>query len=237
MVRKNGAIVPETGLTIQQTQAVKILLEGCSFRQCCERLGIAERTLWRWRKQAAFQRALHTGMLEAFNSSGGQGLSLLPEIIDTLKAIMRNSGASNSDRIAACKVLITSANEYQIRKQLESQVFELESRLMKLARFAGDSYSQSPEGDVASDASGVTVDVSTAPSFGEAAASGDDPFEGITAADPAAYIHDVDDPAPSSCPDDLDRDRPLTPGQQGIEQDDVNLTEATEWLRALTREA
>lgn len=125
----------EHGLTVQQRIAVKELLQGKTYRETAALLQVNERTLWRWRKMPGFQKAFKQGLSENFDRPGAQGVSLLPDVIKTLKEIVQNPLSSDSDKISASRVLITSAHEYQIRKNLEHQIFELEQRLIKLANF------------------------------------------------------------------------------------------------------
>lgn len=123
------------GLNARQRLSIDCLVNrGMTIRRTADELNISENTIYRWRRNPLYLKAYQHAMASQFDNSGGHGVSLLPEVIQQLSTILRSSESSNSDKIQASKVLITSAHEYQIRKGLEAKISELERRLIKLAQ-------------------------------------------------------------------------------------------------------
>ena len=106
-----------------------MLAAGNTIRATAIKAGITEKTVWSYRQRKPVQDAIYARQAEMFDGTGGQGLSLLPEVVQTLREIVNDPEARSSDRIQASRALISSANEYQARRQLERQIRDLEARL------------------------------------------------------------------------------------------------------------
>lgn len=117
------------GLTETERIVVEMLAAGNTIRATAIKAGLAERTVWVYRQKKHVQDAIYARQCEMFDGTGGQGLSLLPEVVSTLRDIVNDPESRASDKIQASRVLISSANEYQARRQLERQIRDLETRL------------------------------------------------------------------------------------------------------------
>lgn len=124
-------------LSEQQRIMVDSLIEGVSIKETAERCGVTPKTIWTWRQIPLVKHFVLEGLAEKHDVSGGQGTSMLPEVMTRMKEIatspLSNTSISNSDRIAAAKVIIAGAADYQNRKILERQINLLETRLVKLS--------------------------------------------------------------------------------------------------------
>lgn len=117
------------GLTENERIVVEMLAAGNTIRATAIKAGLSERTIWVYRQKKHIQDAIYARQSEMFDGTGGQGLSMLPEVVETLRDIVNDPESRASDRIQASRVLISSANEYQARRQLERQIRDLETRL------------------------------------------------------------------------------------------------------------
>jgi DNA-binding CsgD family transcriptional regulator len=116
-------------LTERERIVVEMLAAGNTMRATAIKAGLSEKSIWNYRKRKHVQEAIYARQAEMFDGTGGQGLSLLPEVVQTLRDIVNDTEARASDRIQASRALIASANEYQARRQLERQIRDLEARL------------------------------------------------------------------------------------------------------------
>lgn len=117
------------GLREQERLAADLLARGKTCREVARALGIAEKTLYNWRKRPAVQRAIYNMQQELIESSESQHVALMPEAIATLTEIMNDPEARASDRIAASRALLNGAAAYQERKLLERTVSDLEAQI------------------------------------------------------------------------------------------------------------
>ena len=127
MIARNPNIVD--GLREQERLAADLLARGKTCREVARALGIAEKTLYNWRKRPAVQRAIYNMQQELIDSSESRHVALMPEAIKTLTEIMNDPNARASDRIAASRALLNGAAAYQERKLLERTVSDLESQI------------------------------------------------------------------------------------------------------------
>jgi hypothetical protein len=118
---------PIDGLREQERMAVALLARGKNNRETATELGIAERTLYNWRQKPVVQRAIFLRQQQIISDNESQTIELLPEAIDTLKAIMRDPLARPSDRIAASRALINGAGRYQETQMLNRKLANLEA--------------------------------------------------------------------------------------------------------------
>lgn len=137
MVARNPNIVD--GLREQERLAADLLARGKTCREVARALGIAEKTLYNWRKRPAVQRAIYNMQQELIDSSESRNLALMPEAIATLTEIMADTNARASDRIAASRALLNGAAAYQERKLLERTVADLEQQIYGLTQLPAES--------------------------------------------------------------------------------------------------
>lgn len=127
------------GLREQERLAADLLARGKTCREVARALGIAEKTLYNWRKRPAVQRAIYNLQQELIDSSESRNLALMPEAIATLTEIMADTNARASDRIAASRALLNGAAAYQERKLLERTVADLEQQIYGLMQLPTES--------------------------------------------------------------------------------------------------
>lgn len=132
----SAAPSPIDGLTERERACVELLASGKTVRETARCIGVSEKTIWNYRQRRHVQEAVFRRQTETFDRTGSQGLSLLPEVVEALRSIVRGVNSKgqpvlrdNRDVIAASRVLISSANEYQARRQLERQIADLEARI------------------------------------------------------------------------------------------------------------
>ena len=123
--------------------AADLLARGKTCREVARALGIAEKTLYNWRKRPAVQRAIYNLQQELIDSSESKGLALMPEAIATLTSIMNDENARASDRIAASRALLNGAAAYQERKLLERTISDLESQIYGLLQVPAETVAPS----------------------------------------------------------------------------------------------
>lgn len=107
--------------------AVALLAQGKTNRATATELGISERALYNWRQKPVVQRAIFLRQQQIISDNESQTIELLPEAISTLKAIMQDSRARPSDRIAASRALINGAGRYQETQMLNRKLANLEA--------------------------------------------------------------------------------------------------------------
>lgn len=129
MGRRSDRVLGPDGLHEIERIVVEMLAAGNTVRATAIKAGVSEKTVWVYRQKKHIQEAIYARQTEMFDGTGGQGLSLLPEVVTTLRDIVNDPETRASDKIQASRVLISSANEYQQRRVLERQIRDLETRL------------------------------------------------------------------------------------------------------------
>lgn len=143
MTARNPNVID--GLREQERLAADLLARGKTCREVARALGIAEKTLYNWRKRPAVQRAIFNLQQELIDSSESRGLALMPEAIATLTSIMNDENARASDRIAASRALLNGAAAYQERKMLERTVSDLEHQIYGLLQIPAETVDDGAE--------------------------------------------------------------------------------------------
>ena len=146
MVARNPNIVD--GLRENERLAADLLARGKTCREVARALGIAEKTLYNWRKRPAVQRAIYNMQQELIDSSQSRNVALMPEAIATLTSIMNDENARASDRIAASRALLNGAAAYQERKLLERTVSDLEHQIYGLLQIPAEAVPETDGDDL-----------------------------------------------------------------------------------------
>lgn len=124
-------------LSEQQRIMVDHLIEGVPLKEIAKTVGVTTKTLWIWRQIPLVKHFILEGLADKHDVSGGQGTSMLPAVMERMKEIatspLTDPRCSNADRIAAAKVIIAGAGDYQNRKILERQLNMLETRLARMS--------------------------------------------------------------------------------------------------------
>lgn len=127
---------PRDGLTARQRLAVDLLAKGHTIRHVARELGVTERTITRYRSMPTVMKAVYRVQQEFLQSTDARGVSHAPEAVETLKAIVSNPDARDSDRIAASRALLNGAQAYAERRILERQIRDLENLLRTMTDVA-----------------------------------------------------------------------------------------------------
>jgi transposase-like protein len=123
---------PIDGMLPRERLAASLLARGKTCRAVAIELNITERTLYKWRKRPAVQRAIFSYQQELIDSSAGQSISVIPDAVRVLSEIVNDPEARAADRIAASRALMHSSQMYQERKMLERTIRDLEDQLYGL---------------------------------------------------------------------------------------------------------
>lgn len=136
---------PRDGLTARQRLAVDLLAKGHTCRHVAQELGVTERTIHTYRKKPAVMTAILRCQEDLMSQGGSQGVSTVPQAVETLTKIMNDPEARDSDRIAASKALLNGADAYAQRKILERQLRDMEALLRD---FTGGDLPPEPGDDI-----------------------------------------------------------------------------------------
>lgn len=131
MVAQNP--VNADGLTVKQVIAADAIVAGKTMTDAAKAAGVTNKTLWSWRHTPQFMSVVNRKLQERTDMTGTQGVGLVPQCLEVLKAIMNSSTSDDVDRIRAAKVIMDSANAYQEQREMEVTIARLERRLMLLA--------------------------------------------------------------------------------------------------------
>lgn len=117
-------------MTEQQTEAIRLLAKGLANAEVAKQLGIAERTIYRWYKNAEFTSALEqakSSVVAAVVESAAEDVNaeikkLLPLAIKTLQDVLTDSEKRVSDRLRAADIVGRWSGISTPQQQKESQV-------------------------------------------------------------------------------------------------------------------
>jgi hypothetical protein len=108
-----------------------------TIKDTAKTAGVTERTVWNYRQMPIVKHFVYLGLAEKHDATGGQGTSLMPEVMEMLRGIVNTPKedltVTNSDRIQAARVIMSGATEFQNRKVLERQLLAMEERLARLS--------------------------------------------------------------------------------------------------------
>lgn len=115
--------VSKNRLSDAQAAAVALIAAGKSFKHVCDSLSIDPRTLYRWRRERAFRRALDARRNELWSTAGDRLRSMLDRSLDVfdeqLNDVFRPSrfrAANAILRIAGVRAAIEPASSKKKRQ-------------------------------------------------------------------------------------------------------------------------
>ena len=92
---------PLNGLTPRQRKAVEALAEGGTYASAAEAAGVSERSLFEWRRKAAFVEAVRVAQDELFAEARGELRSASADAVRTLREVMGDAEAPATARVRA----------------------------------------------------------------------------------------------------------------------------------------
>lgn len=101
--RKSTGELPE--LTPKQLAAVALMAAGRHYTEVATAVGVERKTLWNWRKTAAFSAALNAEMASIREAAQARLLSLANKAFDALERTLAETDNDNA-RIAAVKLVL-----------------------------------------------------------------------------------------------------------------------------------
>lgn len=107
-------------------KAICALLACDTVPEAAKRIGVGERTLWRWMKKEDFKEAFADARKELVRHAIARVQSVLGEAIEVLRAVMSDSDAPASARVSAAKCVIETALKATEIEELEERVAKLE---------------------------------------------------------------------------------------------------------------
>lgn len=112
-------------LSTNQRRAIPILLTSTTYQEASKKLGITDRTLYRWLQDPEFLAVLDKAESEilATVSRGMVGGTNLA--IDTLLEIIKSPSASRREKISACRVYLSTLPQMRILSSIETKLSKL----------------------------------------------------------------------------------------------------------------
>lgn len=138
------------GLSPRQRLAAVLLAQGHSNEEVAQRVGVTKQTITVYRKDPRVNDAIYRAQNEMLTQIGGKTLNSVLDAIQILRNIVADPQARDSDRIAACRTLISGTTSFNEHRALERQLNEIELMFRKYMGLptAADA---SPEDDLTAD--------------------------------------------------------------------------------------
>ena len=114
-------------LTRKQDQAIVALLVEPTIGKAAANVGVAERTLLRWLKDAGFHEAYRAARREAVSRAIGLLQKAAILAVGALVNIMRNTEAPASSRVTAARTVLDAAMRGIELEDLEDRISGLET--------------------------------------------------------------------------------------------------------------
>jgi hypothetical protein len=122
------------GLTARQLAAIAALVEGKPVAKAAAAAGVLESTLYRWRQDPAFQRALQraedaafAATLAALRRAGAQAVAVCVELMRPTPAVQDSRIAARTLRLRAAGVVLGHLLKSNEHLDLERRLAALES--------------------------------------------------------------------------------------------------------------
>jgi hypothetical protein len=116
-------------LTAKQEKVIGLLISEPSIHEAAKVAGIGDRTIFRWLKEGAFNRAYREARSAAVRQAVGQIQAAMGRAVQTLVSIMEDVEAPASSRVAAARTMIETGIKAVELEDLESRVTALETQL------------------------------------------------------------------------------------------------------------
>lgn len=111
-------------------EKVAVNLLTCStLKEAAEKSGISEATLYRLRKNEAFQDVLKAVKNEIFNDAMQKAQGYTLESLEVLRKVMNDDGATDSSRVSAARTILEMGVTMFEDENIIQRLAELERRL------------------------------------------------------------------------------------------------------------
>ncbi len=117
-------------ITARQRKAIRALLEHGDVASAAEAAGVTRQTLYRWRKQEHFKRALAEAEGEALEGLSRALVRLGEKATETLEQAM-DGAEKESTKVRAADIVLSRLLQLRELVELEERVSELEKKLSR----------------------------------------------------------------------------------------------------------
>jgi hypothetical protein len=124
-------------LTPKQEEAIIALLNCPSVTKAAERIGIHEKTIYRWLDHEPFMRAYRRARRKAFSQAISLTQQYAPLAVATLTRISNDPSAPHAARVSACTALLKFSREAIEIDDLAERVDALEAAAEAQKEFRG----------------------------------------------------------------------------------------------------
>jgi hypothetical protein len=123
MTRRAGELSP------RQRTALEAILAGRTCAAAASAAGVTERTLFAWRRQPGFVRALQEGQDDIFASSRGDLRATAGDAVKALREIINQESAPASARVRAALGTLEYLHRTVELEEMEARMLEIEDAL------------------------------------------------------------------------------------------------------------
>ncbi len=113
----------------KKEQAIAALLSQPSIGQAAKKVGIGEKTLFRWLQLDEFRLAYKNARRQVVDQTIAQIQSVLSEAVQTLLSVMADSAAPASAKVSAARALLDIGFKVVEIEDLESRIEKIEKNL------------------------------------------------------------------------------------------------------------
>ena len=101
MAKRDKGCQKSLGLTVEQLNAIDLLVTGISDREVAEKVGVARQTVNNWRlHHLGFQAQLNRQREEIWGVSKDRMRALVPKALDRIEKALEDDGDQNSAKVA-----------------------------------------------------------------------------------------------------------------------------------------
>lgn len=119
----------EKELTPRQRAFVAHVAAGATVRAAAGTVKISERQARTWMTTPAIRGAIHAQVDEIVSRAASLAVDALPDALDTLKAIMRDTTQPPAARVAAARAILDAAGRLSSSAIFTRRLAELEAQL------------------------------------------------------------------------------------------------------------
>jgi transposase-like protein len=116
-------------LSRKKEQAIASLLSQPSIGGAAKKVGIGEKTLFRWLQLDEFKRAYKTARRQVIDQTIAQIQSVMSEAVQTLLSVMADSTTPASAKVSAARALLDIGFKVVEIEELENRIEKIEKNL------------------------------------------------------------------------------------------------------------